>query len=51
MRPVAEAAGIAVVELVAGFLEHAETFYRRPDGTPTGEAANYRDAVRPWVQL
>ena len=38
---VKHAADITVLELVAKFWQHAETFYRRPDGTPTGEAENY----------
>jgi integrase len=33
---------ITVVELLARFRGHADEYYRRPDGTPTGEAANYR---------
>jgi hypothetical protein len=31
-----------VVEVAARFLDHVEEFYRRPDGTPTSEVANYK---------
>jgi len=43
--------GITVVELVAQFLDYADAFYVRPDGTPTGESQNFRDAVKPWVEM
>jgi len=33
-------------ELWARFKTHAERYYRRPDGTPTGEARNLYDAIR-----
>jgi len=42
---------ITVAELVAQFWKHAETFYRRPDGTPTSELTTYKYAVRPMVEL
>lgn len=40
-----------VNELVARFWPHAQAHYRHPDGTPTSEAANFRDALRPLVRL
>jgi len=38
---------LTVAELAARYLAHAETYYRRKDGTPTGEADNVRYALRP----
>ncbi|MEZ6148445.1 MAG: hypothetical protein R3B91_24045, partial [Planctomycetaceae bacterium] len=32
-------------------MEHAECYYRKPDGTPTGETQNFRDALSPLSQL
>ena len=43
---------LTVAELVARFMaEHVEHHYRRPDGTPTGEKANWIMTVRPLVRL
>jgi integrase len=42
---------ITINELLVRFLEHAETHYRRPDGTPTEEVSHYRDAMRPLKAL
>src|SRR5690349_14971138 len=33
---------LTVTELIAQFWNHVEVFYRRPDGTPTSEVANFR---------
>ena len=38
--------GCEVAELVAAFLDHAGTHYRRPDGTPTSETVNYKLSLR-----
>ena len=38
--------GPTVAELLAAFKEHAEAFYRKPDGTPTGETKEYQQALR-----
>ena len=38
-------------EIILAFWKHAEQHYRAPDGTPTGEAENYREALRPLRQL
>jgi len=43
--------GISIVEVVAAFWRHAQLYYRRPDGTPTKEAKNFRDALRPLKRL
>ncbi len=53
-KPSAGVAGTAdptVNELLLAFLGHAAGYYRRPDGTPTSELKNYRDAVRPVKTL
>jgi integrase len=42
---------VTIVELVARFWTHAETFYRHPDGTQTGEAGNFKQALRPLNSL
>jgi len=42
---------ITVVELVARYVEHAETYYRRPDGTPTRTVDNVKLALRPLREL
>ncbi len=40
-----ESSDLTVVELCAAFLRHASTFYRKPDGTPTGTTWNYKAAL------
>jgi integrase len=40
------ATGPTVAELIAAFREHAEAYYRKPDGTPTGETAVDPQALR-----
>src|SRR5687767_12120303 len=35
-----------VVELIAAFWKHAKVHYRKPDGTPTNEIDNFRDALK-----
>jgi integrase len=42
---------LAVDELGIQFMEHASEYYRFPDGTLTGEADNYRRAIRTMVRL
>jgi hypothetical protein len=42
---------VTVEELIARFARHAETYYRKPDGTPTSEADNFRQAFRPLEAL
>jgi integrase len=47
-RPVpSTAADPSVNEVILAFWKHAEQHYRTEDGTPTGEADNYREALRP----
>ena len=42
---------VSVSEVIAAFWEHAETYYREPDGTPASELHNLRDALRPLRRL
>ena len=39
------ASDLSIAELCAAFKRHAEMFYRKPDGTPTGTAWNCRAAT------
>lgn len=48
-RPSREA--ITVADLVARFLLHSETYYRKPDGTPTHEIVNVRYTAKPLLAL
>jgi len=36
--------GITISILIAGFCHHAQRYYRKPDGTPTSEVDNMRQA-------
>lgn len=42
---------LTVAEVALLFLKHADGHYRHPDGTPTGEASNFRMAIRPLREL
>lgn len=42
---------LSIAELVERFLTHADAYYRRPDGSATGEADNFRDVAGPLVRL
>lgn len=44
-------AGPSVAQVIASFLAHADVYYRRPDGSPTGEAENFVYALRPLNHL
>jgi site-specific recombinase XerD len=44
-------ANVTVNAVILAFWRHAEQHYRRPDGTPTGELDNLRDALRPLRTL
>ncbi len=39
-------ADITIAELLVRYLAHVESYYRRPDGSPTSEPANIRAACR-----
>ena len=44
--------GLTINELLLAFwTRHAVRHYRKADGTPTGELANYRDTLRPLRRL
>jgi len=49
--PTGATAGITVVEVIAAFWRHAQTYYRRPDGTTTKELRNLKNALRPLKRL
>jgi integrase len=41
-----------VNDLILAFLtRHADPYYRHADGTPTGEAENFKDALRPLMRI
>ena len=42
---------LTVAEVVARFFAHVKAYYRRVDGTPTGEAVKFRAALAPVVRL
>ena len=41
---------IRIDDLAILYVEHADAYYRKPDGTPTGESSNVRDSLRPLIQ-
>jgi len=45
------ARSLSVNELILAYWQHAETYYRHPDGTPTSERDNVRRALRPLREL
>jgi hypothetical protein len=48
---VAQSIGLSIGEMILAFWTHAEKYYRRADGSPTGELANFRYALRPLRRL
>ena len=46
-----DASDVTVVEVMAAFVEHAEQYYRAPDGRQSSEPDNYRQALRPVERL
>jgi integrase len=46
-----DADGPTVNEIILAYLRHAGDFYRRADGTPTGELENVKLALRPLKKL
>jgi integrase len=49
--PGASQSNLLVTELLTSFWDHAQTYYRRPDGTPTPEVDCYRQALRPVYEV
>jgi integrase len=47
----AAAADLTVAELIGRYWQHVQTYYRRPDGSPTGEVQCFRYALRPLAHL
>jgi integrase len=45
------AAGLTVAEIVLGYWDHAQSYYRKPDGAPTGELDNIKLSLRPLRKL
>ncbi len=51
-RPVPRAAAtLTTAELLAAFWLHAERHYVAPNGSPTSELSNFRQALRPVAEL
>jgi integrase len=44
--PKASTDGLTIAEVLVAFWDHAETYYRHPDGTPTSEIHCLRDALK-----
>lgn len=42
---------LTVIELILAFWKHAETYYRKSDGTPTSELSCFKLALRPVKEL
>ena len=45
------AAGLTISMMIHAFWEHAKKYYLHPDGTPTSEQENLRQALRPLKRL
>jgi integrase len=43
--------GLSLSEVILAYWQHAQTYYRHADGTPTSEADNIRLALRPLRRL
>jgi hypothetical protein len=42
---------ISITEVIAAYWDHAQIYYRRPDGTQTGEMPSIRKALGPLRRL
>lgn len=38
---------VTVSEVVVAFWDHAQVYYRKPDGTPTSEIDTFRQLIKP----
>lgn len=50
-RPTDAAAAITVAEIIAGYWDHAQGYYRRADGTPTDDTKSIKKALGPLRRL
>jgi integrase len=50
-NPVPETTETTVADLILAFMDHANVHYRRRDGTPTREADNFREALKPVLRI
>jgi integrase len=50
-RLAAPAHPITIAEVIVRFRQHARGYYRRPDGGPSSEVANFDQAIRPLIKL
>jgi integrase len=46
-----DSGGLLLNEIILAYWQHAEAYYRQPDGTPTSEVDNIRLALRPLRKL
>lgn len=51
LHPAGRGADITIAELIRGYWRHCKSYYRRPDGTDTGELENQKQALRPLKRL
>src|SRR5262245_38744742 len=49
--PAPQPDGVTVSQLILAFHRHAAAYYRREDGTPTGELNEFRYSLRPLREL
>lgn len=50
-QPLDKPSDLTILELTARFWQHAEAYYRKPDGTPTSTLHNYGSALRHLKKL
>jgi integrase len=50
-RQSAERYTLTIDNLCLRFLEHADEYYRQKDGTPTGTLGNFKQSLRPLIEL
>jgi integrase len=49
--PLAGSPSNTINELIAAYWEYAQSYYRKPDGTPTQEIETLRQALKPFILL
>jgi integrase len=50
-RPPAGEGGLKIVQILADFMDHAQVYYRLPDGSPSTEIDSFRYAMKPLRRL